>query len=94
MGPRAEKNKYPRYSLCFIYFDVIIRQRPKKKIHATRTFFQSWNEIKTCGPVQQLVLGMLRDLILHSRDFQSLNGDNNLCRLCVMISIRKSFQHF
>ena len=38
-------------------------------------FFSSANEIKTCGLVQQLILGMLIDLILQSRDFQLLNGD-------------------
>ena len=32
-------------------------------------------EIKTYGLVQQLILGMLRDLILQSCDFPSLNGD-------------------
>ena len=36
------------------------------------------NEAKTCGPVQQLILGMLRDLILPSRDFHSLYGDPTL----------------
>ena len=49
--------------LCFIYFDVIIRQRLKKNSSQS-------NEVKTCGIVQQLILRMLRDLIL-----QSLNGD-------------------
>ena len=49
--------------LCFIYFDVIFRQRLKKNSSQS-------NEVKTCGIVQQLILRMLRDLIL-----QSLNGD-------------------
>ena len=49
--------------ICFIYFDVIIRQRLKKNLSQS-------NEVKTCGIVQQLILRMVRDLIL-----QSLNGD-------------------
>ena len=60
-------------SLCFIYFDVIMHQR-LKKVQASWAFFSRPNEIKTCGLVQQLILGILRDPILQSCDFQSLKG--------------------
>ena len=63
---------FSRDPLRFIFFDVIIRQRLKKSLNL---FFSRTNEIKACGLAQQLILGMLRDLILQSRDFQSLNGD-------------------
>ena len=39
------------------------------------TFFSRANEVKTCGLVQQLILRMLRDLFLQSRNSHSLNGD-------------------
>ena len=49
-------------SLCFIYFDIIIHQRLKKKFKLVEPFlFGLANEIKTSGLVQQLILGMLRD---------------------------------
>ena len=38
-------------------------------------FFCCENEVKTFGHVQQLILRMLRDLILQSRNSHSLNGD-------------------
>ena len=38
-------------------------------------FFSSSNEVKPCGLRQQVILGMLRDVILQSRDSQSLNGE-------------------
>ena len=67
-----------RGSLCLIYFDVIIRQRLKEKLKLVELFFSRANEIKTCGLLQQLILGMLRDLFLQSRDIQSLNRDQPL----------------
>ena len=60
---------FRRDSLCFIYFDVIICQQLKKKVQASWTFFSQTNEIKTCSFVQQLILGILRDLILQLGDF-------------------------
>ena len=63
---------FRRDSLCFINFDVIIRQ---SSIWFANFFFSRANEIKTRGLVQQLILGMLRDLILQLRDFLSLNGE-------------------
>ena len=48
--------------MCFIHFDIIIRQRLKKKFKLVEPFlFGLANEIKTSGLVQQLILGMLRD---------------------------------
>ena len=55
---------FSRDSLCFICFDVTIRQRLKKKFKLIELFFSRANEVKTCDLVQQLILGMLRDLIL------------------------------
>ena len=46
----------------------------KKSSSWLNFFLRHANEIKACGLVQQLILGMLRDLILQSRDFQSLKG--------------------
>ena len=66
---------FSRDSLCFIYIDFIICQRLKKSSSQLNFFFSRANEVKICGLVQYLILGMLRDLILQSRDFQSLNGD-------------------
>ena len=42
---------------------------------AVELFFSHANEVKTCGLVQELILRMLRDLILQSRDSHSLNGN-------------------
>ena len=66
---------FSRFCLCFIYFEVIIRQRLKKKFKLVELFFSRANEIKTCGLVQQMILHIFRDLILQSPDFQSLDGD-------------------
>ena len=63
---------FSRDSLCFIYFDVIIRQRLKKSSSWLNFFVSCVNEIKTCSLVQQLILGMLRDLILQSHTFNRL----------------------
>ena len=65
---------FGRDSLCFIYFGVIIRQQLKKKFRLVEFYFSRANKIKTCGLVQQLILGMLSDLILQSHNFQSLDG--------------------
>ena len=46
----------------------------EKKFKLVELFFSRANKIKTCL-MQQLILGMHRDLILQSRDFQSLKGD-------------------
>ena len=66
------KSSVSRYSLHFVYFDVIIRQRLTINSRYVSFFFSRANEIKPCGLVQQIMLGMLSDLILQSRDFQSL----------------------
>ena len=58
----------------FFYFDVIICQRPIKKLKLLELFFSSANDVKTCGLGELLILRMLRDLILESRDSHSLNG--------------------
>ena len=60
---------FSRDSLCFVYFDVSLSATEKKF---------KLVEKKTWGLVQQLRLGMLRDLILQPRNFQSLNGDPSL----------------
>ena len=76
-----QKVYFSRFWLCFIYFDVIIRQRLKKKFKLVELFFSCGNEIKTCGLVQQLILGMFRDLILQSRDqifLSEYSGNTNL----------------
>ena len=46
---------FTRDSLCFIYFDVIIRQRLKTSLSQLIFFFSRANEIKTCGLVKQLI---------------------------------------
>ena len=65
---------FSRDYLCFIYFNVIIGERLTKSSSQLNFFFSRANELKTCGLAQQLILGMFRDLILQSRDFQSLNS--------------------
>ena len=55
---------FSRASLCFIYFDVIIRLRLKKKFRLAELFFSRANEVNICGLVQQLILGMFIDLTL------------------------------
>ena len=60
-------------SLCFIYFTSSCTS-DWKKFKLVELFFSRPNEIKTCGLVQQLILGILRDPILQSCDFQSLKG--------------------
>ena len=67
---------FSRYSFYFIYFDVIIRQRLKKKVQASWTFFFSRaNEVKSCSLALQMILRMLRDLIIQSRVSHSLYGN-------------------
>ena len=71
-------------SLCFIYFDVIIRQQLKKKFNPVKRA----NEVKTCGLVQQRILRMLRDVILQSCDSHLLNGNlplENLSRSSLIV---------
>ena len=62
--------------VLFIYFDDIIGQRLRKSSSWLNFFLNPANEIKTCGLVQLPILGMPRDLVLQSRDFQSLNEDS------------------
>ena len=65
------------YERLFVFYllYVIIRQRLKKKFRLQQLnfFFSHANEIKmwSCA---KMILGMLRDLILLSRKFQSLAG--------------------
>ena len=61
---RQWPSSFSRVSLCYIYFDVVIRQRLKKSLSDLNFFFSRANEIKTCDLVQQLILRMLRYLIL------------------------------
>ena len=75
MSLNSKSIYFGRYSLCFICFDVIIHQQLKKKFQLVELFFSHVNERRTCGLVQQLILGMLKDLIVRSRYFQSINGD-------------------
>ena len=75
MSLNSKSIYFIRYSLCLIYIDVIIHQRLKKKFQVVELFFSHVNERRTCGLVQQLILGMLKDLIVRSRYFQSINGD-------------------
>ena len=83
---------FSRDSLCFIYFEVIIRQRRKKKFKLVELFLSRANEVKICGLVQQLILRMSRDLILQSRNSHSLNGDPPLkTSLFSKLQLRSSF---
>ena len=54
---------------------VITCQRLKKSSSQLHFFLSCANEVKTCGLVQQLIMRVLRDLMLHSRDSHSLIGD-------------------
>ena len=82
---------FSRYSLYFIYFDVIIRQRLKKKVQASWTFFFSRaNEVKSCSLALQMILRMLRDLI-QSRDSHSLNGNVPYVRKALLLRNRNRF---
>ena len=76
MSLNSKSIYFGRYSLCFICFDVIIHQRLKKKFQLVELFFSHVNEIKTCGLVQQMIPGTVKDLILQSHYFQSLNEDS------------------
>ena len=62
-------------TLCDLFTFTSSLASNKKKFKLVELFFQSANEVKTCGTVQQLILHMLRDLILQQCDSHSLNGD-------------------
>ena len=78
---------FSRVYLRCTYFHVIICQWLKKMFKLVELFFSRTNEIKTCGSVEQLIVGMLRNLILQSRDFPPLNGDPLLC-LILWVSLK------
>ena len=61
--------------MLFIFFGVIIEKKTEKKFQLVE-LFSRFNEVKPCGLVQQLILRMLRDLILHYNDSHLLNGNN------------------
>ena len=63
-----------RFFLCYLLWRHLLPVT-EKKVSLLDFFFSRTNEVKTCGIVQQMMLGMLRYLILQSRDIQSLNGD-------------------
>ena len=52
------------------------------------------NGIKTFDLVQQLILGVQRDLILQSWDFQSLNGDFPLKTKKLFLKLKISWRYY
>ena len=71
--------------LCVLFTVSHNLQRLKKKFKLVKLFFGHANEIKSCGLVQQLILGILKDLILQSHDFQSFNGDPPTDKLYMLL---------
>ena len=57
-------------------------------------FLSRVNGIKTFGLVQQLILGVQRDLILQSWDFQSLNGDFLLKKKKFFLKLKVSWRYY
>ena len=71
--------------LCVLFTVSHNLQRLKKKFKLVKLFFSHTNEIKSCSLVQQLILGILKDLFLQSHDFQLLNGDPPTDKLYMLL---------
>ena len=71
--------------LCVLFTLSHNLQRLKKKFKLVKLFFSHTNEIKPCSLVQQLILGILKDLFLQSHGFQSFNGDPPIDKLYMLL---------